>query len=84
MNHSTWVTPAVAIVLGGGGLFGVMKWVDGKITRVYGRLDEVKKANDDKYPSREVCILQHKTVDEKLDKIDKKLDKLLNGYSSNK
>jgi len=84
MNYTSWVTPAVTILLGGGGLFGVMKWVDSKISRVYGRVDEIKKSNDEKYPSREVCTIQHKTVDEKLDRIETKVDKLLNGYKAAK
>jgi len=55
---------------------------DSKVNRVYQRLDEYKNFTESKFTNKDVCQILHRNVDEKLDKIDKKLDKLLNGYSS--
>ena len=54
---------------------------DAKVARVYQRLDEVKKDNETRYTNKDVCQILHRTVDEKLDKIDRKLDKILNGQN---
>ena len=70
----------------GGGLLGLMslmllnnKEQDKKIGRSFGRLDEVKEYQDKTFTRKDICTLTHERVDEKLDIINGKLDKLLNG-----
>ena len=53
----------------GGGLIGLMalllrnnKEHDDKVSRVYERLDEVKKTNDEKYTNRQVCDVKHEQL----------------------
>jgi len=87
MNHTTWVVPA----LGLGGIISLVSFVfhnnnknDQKVARVYKRLDEYKDTVENKYTNKDICQILHRTVDEKLDKIDHKLDKLLNGYTKDR
>lgn len=56
------------------GLLGIIGLVwkssndnDRKVSRVYGRLDEVKKDNDTKFTRKEVCQILHSQIAEKLD-----------------
>ena len=43
-----------------------------KISRVYGRLDEVREEHDRRYQSKDVCAVQHKHIMETL--VDLKTD----------
>ena len=51
---------------------------DKKVSRVYRRLDEVKNYQEENFTRKDICSVLHKTIDNKLDKMDAKLDKLLN------
>ena len=42
---------------------------EGKISRVYQRLDEVKKYNEDKFIRKDMCELQHKQVNDNFDRV---------------
>lgn len=53
--------------------------IDHKIKRTYGRLDEVKDYQDKTFTRQDICSLTHNQVNEKLDRIEGKLDKVLNG-----
>jgi hypothetical protein len=46
-------------------------------SRFFQRLDEVKKDIEDKFVQKNVCEMQHKYTNEKLESIEKKVDKLL-------
>ncbi len=70
----------------GGGLLGILvlilaqnKESDAKVRRVYQRLDETKDYQDKTFTRSDVCHLRHEQITEKLDKIDAKLDKIING-----
>ena len=83
---------AVTEVITGIGLLGIFGLVykatrdnDAKVSRLFGRLDEVKKDNDDKFTRKDMCELQHKQVNDnftwvKTELIEMKLDikKILN------
>jgi len=48
-----------------------------KRSRIYTRLDEVKSQVEGKFVAKDICTVVHKFATEKLDKIEMKLDKLL-------
>ncbi len=61
-----------------------------KVRRVYQRLDETKDRGDKNYVSKDVCVVQNRALNDKINKLDKtqdsmdeKMDKLLlkNGIS---
>ena len=59
------------------GIFGLV-WKagrdnDNKVSRIYGRLDEVKKDNDEKFTRKDMCELQHKQVNDNFDKVKEDL-----------
>jgi len=47
----------------------MVKNSDGKINRIYQRLDEVKKDNDEKFTRKDMCELQHKQVNDNFDRV---------------
>ena len=70
----------------GGGLLGLISLIflytrsfDAKIGTVYRRLDETKKYQDATFTRVDICSLRHDQITEKLDKMDKKLDVIVNG-----
>jgi len=79
MDHLVWIAPVSAVITLVGFVFHNNNKNDRRVSRVYSRLDEVKKDNETRYTNKEICAILHKGVDDKLDKIDKKLDKILNG-----
>lgn len=70
----------------GGGLIALVALIlvnnrsqDEKIRRNYQRVDEVKSYQDTTFTRQDICNLTHKQVNEKLDRMDAKLDRLLDG-----
>lgn len=47
---------------------------DKKRTRVYERIDEIKKDNDVRFVRKDLCQLTNEVLNEKVDKIDKRLE----------
>ncbi len=48
-----------------------------KRQRIYERMDDIKKSNEQTYVRKDVCELQHKYTNEALARIESKVDKLL-------
>lgn len=48
-----------------------------KRNRVYERLDEYKKTSDEKFTNKEVCIITHNRIDEKLTEMQVDIKTLL-------
>ena len=78
------MTPFEWIV--GGGIIGMIGLLlvnnraqDAKIERNYERLDETKEYQDKTFTRVDICVLTHKQITEKLDRIESKLDKVING-----
>jgi hypothetical protein len=68
-----------------GFLFGMWKYFDGRFSRVYGRLDEVKNFAESTYVRRDNCAILHNSTadnlrgmemrfDDRLDKLDEKIE----------
>ena len=67
---------AVTEVITGLGLLGIFGLVykttrdnDLKVSRIFGRLDEVKKDNEEKFTRKDMCELQHKQVNDNFDRV---------------
>ena len=63
-----------------GGLLGIFGLVwkttrdnDTKVSRLFSRLDEVKKDNDEKFTRKDMCELQHKQVNDNFDRVKETL-----------
>ena len=68
-----------------GFLFGMWRYFDTRLSRVYGRLDEVKADTENKYVRKDNCALLHNNtadnlkgvegrMDARFDKLEKKVD----------
>jgi len=79
MEHLIWAAPLTAMVALVGFVFNNNHKNDSKVTRIYTRLDEVKSYHEDKFQSKEVCSIIQKRIEEKIDRIDKNVEKLVNG-----
>ena len=83
MLNETWLTGATLL-----GVLGLMFKMnrDGeqKRGRIFQRLDENKKAAEEKFTLTQVCEERHKRIDETLIRIDKNIDFLVlkNGGNS--
>ena len=42
---------------------------DSKVSRLFTRLDEVKKDNEEKFTRKDMCELQHKQVNDNFDRV---------------
>jgi len=65
--------------------FAIKTYVDvnEKVSRAYKRLDEVKEKTEETFTRKDICMVLHKQIDGKLDKMDCKLDRILeNGKGS--
>jgi len=51
-----------------------------KINASYRRLDEIKTYQDKTFTRQDMCNLTHKQVTETLQRMEQKLDKILNGH----
>jgi cell fate (sporulation/competence/biofilm development) regulator YmcA (YheA/YmcA/DUF963 family) len=51
-----------------------------RITRVWQRIDEVKEYQDKTFTRQDMCNLTHKQVTETLQRMEQKLDKILNSH----
>ena len=58
MNGQLWTVIGL-LITNAGFLFGMWKYFDARITRVYGRLDEVKDSVDEIYVRKDVCQVMH-------------------------
>jgi hypothetical protein len=74
----------------GGSILGIVGFVIGntrteadKRSRLYERIDEVKKSNEQTFVRKDICNVHHQYVNQKLDSIDKKLDMLIDGKKQN-
>jgi hypothetical protein len=72
-----------------GFLFGMWKYFDARLSRVYGRLDEVKDNIDKTYVRKDNCALLHNNtatnllgletrIEKRFDKLDAQISQLLN------
>jgi len=68
-----------------GFLFGMWKYFDTRITRMYARLDDVKDYISDKFVQKEICRVMHtntseyllgveKRISERFEQLEKKVD----------
>lgn len=62
-----------------GFMWTMQKTFDDKIKRAYERLDATKDYQDKTFTRSDVCKIRHDQITEKLDKMDVKLNKLVNG-----
>lgn len=72
----------------GGSMLGIVGFVIGntrseteKRSRIYTRIDEVKKMNDETFVRKDICHTHHEYLDRTLKNIEGKLDKLLQPVS---
>ena len=68
MSGFEWITPVGVISLVGL-MWKNVKDGDGKISRLYSRLDEVKQDNEDKFIRKDMCELQHKQVNDNFERV---------------
>ena len=82
MLNETWLTGATLL-----GVLGLMFKMnrDGeqKRGRIFQRLDENKKAAEEKFTLTQVCEERHKRIDETLIRIDKNIDFLVRKNGGN-
>jgi Tfp pilus assembly protein PilO len=57
IEHLAWIIPSGAFLSIVGFVFANNKHNDKRVNRVYERIDEVKKTNDEKYQSKEICAV---------------------------
>ena len=50
-------------------MWKLVKDSDGKVSRIYSRLDEIKKDNDEKFTRKDMCQLLHKQISDDLTEI---------------
>ena len=69
-----------------GGLLGLVGLLlknnadyDKKICRVYKRLDDTKDYQESNFTRKDICAVVHKQIDDRLIRMDAKLDKILDG-----
>ena len=77
-----WIATGGMLAVAG---FAIKTYVDAnaKVDRQYKRLDEVKEKTEETFTRKDICMILHKQIDEKLDRINNKLDKILdNGKGS--
>jgi hypothetical protein len=76
--------PVMEWIIGGGGLLALFamlfkhtKEVNAKISRVYGRLDEVKDDTEGKYTRKDMCSTLHKQLRDDIQDIKSDVKELL-------
>ena len=62
------------LITNAGFLFGMWKWLDQRIGRVYERLDEVKNSVDSTYVRKENCNLLHNNTADNLKSVEGRMD----------
>jgi len=64
-------------IIGGGGLICLVWYVNRSVTGVYNKITKNREDADEKYVHRDVCQVQHRSVEKKLDEVSQDLKKLL-------
>jgi hypothetical protein len=62
------------LITNAGFLFGMWKYFDARITRVYSRLDEVKESVEGTYVRKDTCQLLHTSTAENLKGVEVRMD----------
>jgi len=57
-----------------GFLFGMWRYFDTRLSRVYGRLDEVKADTENKYVRKDNCALLHNNTADNLKGVEERMD----------
>jgi Tfp pilus assembly protein PilO len=77
LEHLSWIIPSGALVTLIGFTFHNNNKNDGRVNRVYQRLDEVKKEHDKKYQSKELCAVHLSQIKDDLSEVKTDVKTLL-------